>query len=255
MLEAETAHYINGMHNIRSAHFDLSNEAKLIEAIDQLEKFSHRKVAQQNENYRILCFVYLSIAKINKHFLEGTFSQGLRLVPGIEEKLDEYGLYLDRHRILTFYYKIACLYFGSGNNEKAIEYLNKIINWKVDLRTDLQCYARLLHLIAHFELGNYDLLEYLIKSVYRFMGKMENLSAVEEEMFSFLRNALQLSPAQVRPAFQNLLERISQYEGNRFETRAFVYLDVVSWLESKIENKPVQDIINNKYKRQKNTIA
>jgi hypothetical protein len=86
------------------------------------------------------------------------------------------------------------LYFGSGNNEKAIEYLNKIINWKVDLRTDLQCYARLLHLIAHFELGNYDLLEYLIKSVYRFMGKMENLSGVEEEMFSFLRNALQLSP-------------------------------------------------------------
>ena len=74
-------------------------------------------------------------------------------------------------------------------------------------------------------------------------------------MFSFLRNALQLSPAQVRPAFQNLLERISKYEGNRFETRAFVYLDVVSWLESKIENKPVQDIIHNKYKRQKKTIA
>jgi hypothetical protein len=255
MMEAETAHYIKGMHNLMSAHFDLSNEAKLNESIEQLEKFSHRKVAQQNENYRILCFVYLSISKINKHFLEGTFSQGLRLVPGIEEKLDEYGLFLDRHRVLTFYYKIACLYFGSGNNEKAIEYLNKIINWKVDLRTDLQCYARLLHLIAHFELGNYDLLEYLIKSVYRFMGKMENLSGVEEEMFSFLRNALQLSPAQVRPAFQDLLDRIRKYEGNRFETRAFVYLDVISWLESKIENVPVQDIIHHKYKRQKKTIA
>lgn len=255
MIEAETAHYIKGMHNLMSAHFDLSNEAKLIESIEQLEKFSHRKVAQQNENYRILCFVYLSIAKINKHFLEGTFTQGLRLVPGIEEKLDEFGLYLDRHRVLTFYYKIACLYFGSGNNEKAIEYLNKIINWKVDLRTDLQCYARLLHLIAHFELGNYDLLEYLIKSVYRFMGKMENLSAVEEEMFRFLRNALQLSPGKIKPAFQNLLDNIRKYEGNRFETRAFVYLDVVSWLESKIENVPVQDIIHTKYKRQKKTIV
>ncbi len=255
MIEAETAHYIKGMHNLMSAHFDLSNEAKLIESIEQLEKFSHRKVVQQNENYRILCFVYLSIAKINKHFLEGTFTQGLRLVPGIEEKLDEYELFLDRHRVLTFYYKIACLYFGSGNNEKAIEYLNKIINWKVDLRTDLQCYARLLHLIAHFELGNYELLEYLIKSVYRFMGKMENLSAVEEEMFRFLRNALQLSPAKIKPAFAKLLESISRYQGNRFETRAFVYLDVISWLESKIENVPVQDIIHHKYKRKKKTIA
>ena len=52
----------------------------------------------------------------------------------------------------------------------------------VYLRTDLQCYARLLHLIAHYELGNYDLLEYLFKSVYRFMAKMENLSVVEEEI-------------------------------------------------------------------------
>src|SRR6185295_9066248 len=50
----------------------------------------------------------------------------------------------DINRILVFYYKIACLYFGSGNNEKAIDYLNRIINQKADLRNDLQCYARLL---------------------------------------------------------------------------------------------------------------
>jgi hypothetical protein len=59
---------------------------------------------------------------------------------------------------LVFYYKIASLYFGSGDNEKAIDYLNKIINEKADLRTDLQCYSRLLHLIAHYELGNFELL-------------------------------------------------------------------------------------------------
>jgi tetratricopeptide (TPR) repeat protein len=251
MIEAETAHYIKGLHNLMSAHFDVQNEKKLSETIELFEKFTQRKVVQQNDNYRILCFVYLYISKINRHFIEGTFTEGLRLVPHIEEKLDEYELYLDRHRVLTFYYKIACLYFGSGNNEKAIEYLNKIINWRVDLRTDLQCYARLLHLIAHYELGNFDLLEYLIKSVYRFMGKMENLSGVEEEMFRFLRQSFKLSPDKFRPAFEKLLQRIRKYEGNRFETRAFVYLDIISWLESKIENIPVQKIIHEKYKRKK----
>ncbi len=251
MMEAETAHYIKGMHNLMSAHFDVQQEKKLIEAIDQFEKFTHRKVVRQNDNYRILCFMYLYLAKINQHFLEGTFTKGLQLVSHIEEKLEEYELFIDRHRVLTFYYKIACLYFGSGDNEKAIEYLNKIINWKVDLRTDLQCYARLLHLIAHYELGNFDLLEYLIKSVYRFMGNMKNLSAVEEEMFRFLRQSFKLSPTQFKPAFEKLLQRIKQFEGNRFETRAFVYLDVISWLESKIENIRVQDIIHEKYKRKK----
>ena len=55
---------------------------------------------------------------INKHFIEGSFTEGLKLVPDIEEKLKEYEIYLDRHRILVFYYKIACLYFGSGDYEK-----------------------------------------------------------------------------------------------------------------------------------------
>jgi hypothetical protein len=248
MIEAETAHYIKGLHNLMSAHFDLGNEKKLLESVQQIEKFAQRKIVQLNENYRILCFVYLYIAKINQHFLEGTFTQGLRLVPYIQDQLEQYELYLDRHRVLTFYYKIACLYFGSGNHEKSIKYLNKIINWKVDLRTDLQCYARLLHLIAHYELGNFDLLEYLIKSVYRFMGKMENLSSVEEEMFLFLRQSFKLSPNKLKPAFEKLLHKIRRHEGNRFETRAFVYLDVISWLESKIENVPVQQIIHDKYK-------
>ena len=179
--------------------------------------------------------------------MEGTFTEGLELVPYIEEKLNEYELYLDRHRILVFYYKIASLYFGSGNFDKSIDYLNKIINWKVDLRTDLQCYARLLHLIAHYELGNFDLLEYLVKSVYRFMYKMQNLSTVEEEVFGFLRKAFRLSRTEIKAEFENLLAALQPLEKNRLESRAFMYLDIISWLESKIHNKPVQIIIRQKY--------
>ena len=43
-----------------------------------------------------------SISRINKHFLEGTFTEGLELVPEIIQKLKEYELYLDRHRVLIF---------------------------------------------------------------------------------------------------------------------------------------------------------
>src|SRR5215467_5271111 len=222
MYDIETAHYIKGMHNLMGAHFDLRNAKKLQECIDEFEKFYQRKVVRKNEINHILVFVYLTTARINSYFLEGTFSEGLKLVPHIEEKLKEYELYIDRHRVLVFYYKIACLYFGAGKNEKAIHYLNKIINWKVDLRTDLQCYARLLHLIAHYELGNFDLLEYLTKSVYRFMAKMESLNMVEEEIFVFLRKSFRLSARELKQNFENLLEKLRQYEKNRFETRAFV---------------------------------
>ncbi len=247
MIPIETAHYIKGMHNLLSAHFDLLNHPKFLETLNRFEKFFHSEAVQENDNNRIQTFVYLHIAKINQHFIDGTFTEGLALVPYIEEKLKEYEIYLDRHRILIFYYKFASLYFGSGDYEHTIKYLNKIINWKMDLRTDLQCYSRLLHLIAHYELGNDNLLEYLIKSVYRFMAKMENLSKVEEEIFRFLKKSFKLDTSELRPEFPKLLARLKTYEKNRFETRAFVYLDIISWLESKIRNVPVQKIIREKF--------
>jgi len=251
MLAVETANYIKGMHNLMSAHFDLLNHVKLTECITRFKKFAQTPQVEESDNNRILTYVYLYTARINLHFLEGTFVKGTQLVPFLEKMLVEYGLYLDRHRVMVFYYKIACLYFGSGNNEKAIDYLNRIINQKDDLRTDLQCYARLLHLIAHYELGNFDLLEYLSKSVYRYMAKMNNLSKVEDEVFAFLRRSFKVGAHALKPEFQKLLAKLKKYEGNPLEARAFAYLDIISWLESKIYNINVQDVIRKKYLREK----
>jgi hypothetical protein len=36
-------------------------------------------------------------------------------------------------------------------------------------------------------------------------------------------------------------------EGDPYERRAFLYLDVLSWLESRIENKSVESIIRRKF--------
>jgi hypothetical protein len=247
MVRVEPQQYIKGMHNLLNAHFMLMNHEKFAEALHRFELFYRSKEANINDNNRVQTFVYLYIAKINQHFMEGSFSQGLKLVPHIEEKLEEYALQLDRHRVLIFYYKIACLYFGSGKHEKTIEYLNRIIHWKVDLRVDLQCYARLLHLIAHYEMGNYDILEHLIKSVYRFMSKMKNLSVVETEIFSFLRRSFHLDPRQLREDFRELRDRLVEFEHNPLESRSFMYLDIISWLDSRIHNLPVQDVIRKRY--------
>jgi hypothetical protein len=113
----------------------------------------------------------------------------------------------------------------------------------------LQCYARLLHLIAHYELGNFQLLEYLIKTVYRFMAKMQNLSLVEEEIFRFLRKSFYLSARKLKPEFEKLLNTIREFETSKFETRAFAYLDIISWLESKLNDKQTYEIIHEKYLR------
>jgi hypothetical protein len=247
MKEIETANYIKGLHNLLNAHFTLRNYTGFNKTISLMEDFRDSDIVKQSNNNRVQVFIYLYTAKINQHFLEGTFKEGITIIPEIDQQLKEFSIYMDGHRVLVFYYKIASLYFGAGDFSTAIDYLNKIINWKVDLRNDLQCYARLLHLISHYELGNFQLLEYLIKSVYRFMAKMQNLSLVEEEMFKFLKNSFYLSARKLQPEFEKLLNKIKHLEKSKFETRAFAYLDIISWLESKVYNKPVYEIIREKY--------
>jgi hypothetical protein len=251
MIRVETGHYIKGLHNLLNAHFDLRNFRKFESTLRQFEKFAQTNRVKDHDNFRIQAFIYISIAKINQHFMLGTFKQGLSLVGGIEEKLEEYSLFIDRHRVLVLNYKIAMLYFGSGDYNTSIDYLQKIINDRADLRQDLQCYTRLLHLMAHYELGNDAIMESLIKSVYRFMARMEHLTVIEEAMFRFLRQSFSVSPRQLKPELEKFLHTIKHLEKNRFETRAFAYLDIISWIESKVYDKPMSAIIHEKYMQNK----
>ena len=247
MIGVETGHFIKGMHNLLNAHFDLRNFRQFDKVLRQFEKFEESPAAQQHDNFRIQTFVYLYSAKINLHFICGTFREGLSLVPYIEEKLNEYALFIDRHRISVINYKIAILYFGLGDYGTTIDYLHDIINDNADVRKDLQCYARLVHLIAHYELGNYEIIEYLIKSVYRFLAKMNNLTVIEEEMFKFLRRSFHISRKKMQPEFEKFLSIIKKFENSRFETRSFAYLDIISWVESKVYGKTMSEIIKGKY--------
>ena len=112
MIGVETGHYIKGMHNLLNAHFDLRNFKKFDDVLySSLKSLQSSDVAILHDNFRIQTFVYIYSAKINQHFMLGTFKEGLALVPYIEEKLKEYALYLDTHRILVFNYKIATLVF------------------------------------------------------------------------------------------------------------------------------------------------
>ncbi len=247
MMEVETGHYVKGLHNLLNALFDLRHYKKFEEVLKQFEAFEKTRVAQRHDNFRVHTSIYINSARINQHLMKGTFTEGLKLVPEIEKKLDEYALYVDHHRILVFNYKIATLYFGAGRYEKAIDYLLRIINGPMDLRIDLQCYARLLHLMAHYELGNYEIMESLTKSVYRFMAKMKNLTVVEEEMFRFIRRSFAVSPKNLEPELEKFLYKIKHLEKNRLETRSFAYLDIISWVESKVYNKTMGSVIYEKY--------
>ena len=83
------------------------------------------------------------------------------------------------------------------------------------------------------------------------MSKMKNLTVVEEEIFKFIRSSFDVSPKLLKSELEKFLNSIKHLEKNRYETRAFAYLDVISWAESKVYDKPMSYILQQKYHNSK----
>jgi hypothetical protein len=83
---------------------------------------------------------------------------------------------------------------------------------------------------------------------------MENLTAIEEEILKFLRRSFHIPKHSVKSELEGFLTRIKQFERQRFQTRVFVYLDIVSWVEHKVYNKPLGQVIEEKYARRSKLI-
>ena len=156
---------------------------------------------------------------------------------------------------MVLYYKIASVYFCVGDYKKCIHFLDKIISDKsLSMREDLMCFSRILNLVAHYEAALDYNLDSLIKSTYKFLIKMQDLYEVQKEMMRFLRSLPDMFPAQLKTEFNNLHKKLKVFEFHPYERRAFLYLDILSWLESKIKDVPVDQILRQKYLSSKKNI-
>lgn len=185
----------------------------------------------------------------------GEFNKGLQLVKSMEDKQNKKDIIMiSEVEILIFQYNTAYLYFGVGNYHKANEYLNKVLNEMMDIKNDTQCFAHILSLLVHFEMGKQDLLEYKVKSVHRFLYKRNRLYKVETIVLDFIRKEVpKISStvetqyiASLRKFFESLLTAMKAIANDPFERRAFDYFDFISWLESKVENRPFAEIVREK---------
>ena len=248
MLATNIPMYLKGLHNLLNAQYLTLQRERFAESLEELIAFNSEGRDMLSKNEQSLCTLFTYIHRLNHHFLQGTFSEGTNWVHELESVIEDDPFNWDIHRRMVFNYKIACIYFGAGDNERAILLLNKINNsFNANLREDIQCFSRILSLIAHFELGNDILVSYQLKSVFRFLLKMKELNATHAEILDFVKRTPRMLPSDLKSEFQALHTRLVNVQNNRFENRSSLYLDIISWLESKIEGRPVQEVIREKY--------
>ena len=250
MIASHPVFYLKGNNYLMETLTLIKDPKKFKKTLFKLHEIIHSKHFPNNDNLKALSFLYFYNNRMNLYFLEGEFKEGLVVVDQILEKISLYKNQIDAHHIMVLYYKIACLYFGCEEYEKSILYLNRIIeNKELKMREDLLCFTRVLNVFAHYEAGMDYHLDKHLRDTYKFLLKMNDLHEVQKLMIRFVRKLGSIYPHELKDEFRKLHAEMLPFENDPYERRAFLYLDVLSWLESKIENKPIAEIIKQKAKK------
>ncbi len=238
--------YLRGLHYAMTSAYYFGSLDKFLRSYYIMISFHRKHGDSFSENTKTQYFYYLSIAEINRIYLEGDYLQGTKLVPSVLSNLSQHSQKMDLHKSYIFYYKIAWVYFGAGKYSIAIDYLNKLIYEEGNyLRQDVIVYAKLLLLISHFHLRNYDLISNTILNVKRSFSKQAEQSKTVDLILELLRKSAKAKLFPSKTELENVLNQLKQLRKERLERRAFLYFAFDLWIESLIQKKSSLETFQN----------
>jgi hypothetical protein len=112
------------------------------------------------------------------------------------------------------------------------------------LRQDIFTYARLFNLLVHYELGNNDLLEYIVRSTQRYLSKKQRAYQVETLLIEHIKKVARATdPVVKRDLFRVLRDQLAKVLKDPNESLSLKYFDLLSWANSKVNDIPFSEAV------------
>jgi hypothetical protein len=175
----------------------------------------------------------------------GEFQKSVDLIPKIEALEEQFGDKVSKEQEILLTYNKAHSYFGVGDYKKALYYINLVLNDnEQNLRQDIYSFARLFNLVLHFELENYDFLEYIIKSTNRYFSKQERDFEVETVCIKHIRKLSKILSQNERVAvFVAMKGELDVLLQDHNEKVVLEYFNITAWVESKINKVSMSEAV------------
>lgn len=202
-----------------------------------------------------LIFKNSEILELQMLHFTGNFHEAVVKSETLVDAMKPYETIIHKEYMLTLYFGFSYSYFGVGEYNKALHWLNKALNdYDSSLRQDFYSYIRLYNLAVHYELGNTGLLQYTIQSTTRYLQKRMRDFPVEKVIIQNFKKLIRAeSSNEQKRAFQRFYETLNAVVKTPEDKILFRYFDYQSWIASKIEGLPLSEIVRREYLQQQNS--
>ena len=239
----------------------------LLAVLKELRKFDEfevelkklKSVQSKTLHIQSRAFSYTFIHEWNLAFYTGKYQQCIDLIPFLEEGLQKYDHQITSDIKLLFYFEVFYGYFVLGQYQQAVKWLNKLLNDKrTELRQDIRNFGMFVNIILHYEMKDYDLLEYIIRSAQRIFEKEKDAHKFELLVLAYIKRLIKEHSAEEQQKifiklrnkllFANLENYLIAFSRGSSEKIILNTFDILSWLESKIEGRPFAAVLHEKEK-------
>lgn len=232
LLNQEINNYLVGLNNMMNMQqmLGLFKELKM-----NLEKMKSVPVPSETEKIRVI--EYTLPKEIVYYVSLGKYDEGLERIPFVEKQLDLYKDKMGTPFLFSLYANIVELYIVSDNIRKALQWNNRILNSnEIETYIDYYTNSRLCEIIIHFELGNMEKVDSLIRSYQLLLVKHKGEYQFENCVLKFLKSLLYLEDErELLKSFKLLKEELVELSKDPFEKGAFSFFDLIPWLDKKIK--------------------
>ncbi len=225
---------------------DFDSARELLETLRELPKLK----GFNSVDIEVKIFTTSYIGETLLHITTGNFEKALPVVDEIIDGLNRFSGKINKEQEVVFSYNIALLYFGAEKYNKALFWVNKVLNDNEQtLRQDIYSFSRLFNLVIHYELGNHDLLEYIIKSTFRYLNKKEKDYNVENVILKHVRKLARLTAdADRMDQLTTMKADLDEIFKDKNERVVLDYFDFESWLNAKMNDISFSKAVTQKAK-------
>ena len=178
----------------------------------------------------------------------GEFSEGVKFIDSYVQELEALGDTYDERELYFAYYFCCLIYYGAGEYNEALNYANKIVNsGELEQRKELYLSAKLMSVLIHYELGNQEYLDPLVRSTYRYLRSRKIEYKFEKFLIGFFRKVLgKVTKEELMQLFDESRYEVGKLMKDPYEVSGLLSFDFEAWLESKLEKKDFSDIVRGK---------
>lgn len=176
--------------------------------------------------------------------------RGRNLIKRLDDELPKYGNEIPPQLRISLLSNVAAFLVMDGDYEHALKYNNRLTEESgLNFKSDVYLFGRMLNLVIHYGLENYDLLEYNVENTYKFFREKNALKKAEAIIFTHFKRLVKAEPRAHKELFRELHFNLKNLPMDNNIQNLYSMLNFSIWAKAEAEGVTMMEEIkrsNNK---------